>query len=160
DSHIGLPVVDHDLERLNNFELLPFKDAINNGADVVMVAHILMTQIDTEYPASMSNVIITDILRGDLGFDGVVITDDMTMRAIEKNYSIGYAALESIKAGADIILVGHNYENAITVFNSIKTGIDTGAISIDRIDESVYRILKLKQKYKLQDDVINNIDLE
>ncbi len=160
DSHIGLPVVDHDLKRIMDFEIVPFKHAIDNGADVVMVSHILMSQIDPEYPASMSSIVINDILRDKLKFEGVVITDDITMGAIEKNYNIGDAAVRSIKAGTDIILVGHNYEKAVTVFNAIKTGIDTGIISIDRIDESVYRILKLKEKYGLEDSVIEDLNVE
>lgn len=160
DSHIGLPVVDHDLKRIMDFEIVPFKYAIDNGADVVMVSHILMSQIDPEYPASMSSIVINDILRDKLKFEGVVITDDMTMGAIEKNYNIGDAAVRSIKAGTDIILVGHNYEKAVTVFNAIKTGIDTGIISIDRIDESVYRILNLKEKYGLEDSVIEDLNIK
>ncbi|QUH18887.1 beta-N-acetylhexosaminidase [Alkaliphilus sp. B6464] len=160
DSHIGLPVVDHDLKRIMDFEIVPFKHTIDNGADVVMVSHILMSQIDPEYPASMSSMVINDILRDKLKFEGVVITDDMTMGAIEKNYNIGDAAVRSIKAGTDIILVGHNYEKAVTVFNAIKAGIDIGVISIDRIDESVYKILKLKEKYGLEDSVIEDLNVE
>ena len=160
DSHIGLPVVDHDLKRIMDFEIAPFKHTIDNGADVVMVSHILMSQIDPEYPASMSSIVINDILRDKLKFEGVVITDDMTMGAIEKNYNIGDAAVRSIKAGTDIILVGHNYEKVVTVFNAIKTGVDTGIISIDRINESVYKILNLKEKYGLDDSVIEDLNVE
>jgi len=160
DSHIGLPVINHNLERLSSFEILPFKDAIDNGADVVMVAHILLNKIDTEYPASMSTMVIRDILRDNLGFDGVVITDDMTMGAITKNYKIGDAALKSLVAGVDILLVGHNYNSQLEVINAIKHGVDSGIISINRIDKSVYRILKLKEEYKLKDKVINDIYIE
>jgi len=160
DSHIGLPVINHDLKRLNDFEIVPFKDAIDNGADVVMVAHILLSKIDTEYPASMSTMVIGDILRDNLGFDGVVITDDMTMGAITKNYKIGDAALKSLVAGVDILLVGHNYNSQLEVINAIKDGVDSGIISINRIDKSVYRILKLKEEYKLKDKVINDIYFE
>lgn len=158
DSHIGLPVVEHDLERIRNFEIVPFKHAIDKGADVVMVAHILMSEIDSEYPSSMSRIIITDILREELGFSGVVITDDMTMGAIEKNYNMGDGAIQSIKAGADIILVGHDYEKALIVFRAIKQEVESGNISLERVDESVYRILKLKEKYKIKD--LSNKDLD
>lgn len=160
DSHIGLPVVNHDIKRLNSFEIIPFKNAIDNGADVVMVAHILLPQIDNKYPASMSDIIIADILRKDLGFGGVVITDDITMGAIEKNYNIGDAAVRSIVAGTDIILVGHNYNMQIEVLNSLKNAANSGIISMDRIDESVYRILNLKAKYELNNDIIDNMDLK
>ncbi len=160
DSHIGLPVVDHDLERIINFEVVPFKHAIDSGADVVMVAHILLSKLDVEYPASMSDIVINDILKSKLGFKGVVITDDMTMGAIEKNYNIGDAAVQSIKAGADIILVGHNNENGIEVFNALKESVERGIISADKTDESVYRILKLKEKYNLKDLIIEDLDIE
>ncbi|HZX21449.1 MAG TPA: beta-N-acetylhexosaminidase [Clostridia bacterium] len=160
DSHVGLPVINHDLEKIMNFEIVPFKHAIGNGADAVMVAHILLSQIDQEYPASMSNIIITDILRNKLNFQGVVVTDDMTMGAIEKNYNMGDAAIQSVKAGADILLIGHEYEKALTVLSAIKDEISKGNISIDRIDESVYRILKLKGKYNLKDSIIEDLNIE
>ena len=86
--------MNHDLERLKNFELVPFAEAIENGADMVMVAHILLPKIDSENPATLSKIIITDILRNDMEFDGVVITDDMTMGAITGNYDIGDAAVK------------------------------------------------------------------
>lgn len=160
DSHIGLPVITHSWERLNNFEIVPFKHAIDNGADVVMVAHILLLQIDQEYPASMSDVVITNILRDRLKFQGVIITDDMTMGAIEENYNIDEAAVQSVKAGADIVLVGHNHENSVKVFNALKEGVEKDNISIDKIDKSVYRILKLKEKYNLKDSVIEDLNIE
>ncbi|MFW5649109.1 MAG: beta-N-acetylhexosaminidase [Candidatus Alkaliphilus sp. MAG34] len=160
DSHIGLPVVNHDLERIMNFEILPFKHAIDSGADAVMVAHILLSQMDQEYPASMSEIIITDTLRDKLNFQGVIITDDMTMGAIEKNYNIGDAAIQSVKAGADILLIGHEYEKSLTVLGAIKDEINKGNILMDRIDESVYRILKLKEKYNLKDSVIGDLNIE
>jgi len=109
DSHVGLPIIYNDLNRLESFEFLPFIDAIKNDADAVMVAHILLPKIDSENPASFSKTIITDILRNKLAFDGVVITDDMTMGAITKNYNIGEASIKSINAGADVILVAHDY---------------------------------------------------
>lgn len=159
DSHMGLPIVNHDLKRLTDFELVPFKSAIDKGADAVMVAHILIPKLDPKYPATLSYNIITDLLRKDLGFDGVVITDDMTMGAIIKNYNIGDAAVKSINAGADIILVSHQYENIQKVFNSIKESVLNKTITEDRINESVYRILSLKEKYKLTDNKINSVDV-
>ena len=159
DSHIGLPSVNNDFERLWNFELIPFKEAIKNNADAIMIAHILLPKIDKENPASMSKTIITDILRTDLSFKGVVITDDMTMGAIEKNYNIGEAAVKSVKAGSDIVLVCHEYDNEVAVINALKDGISKGEITEERINESVYRILTLKQKYRLKDQIINSVDV-
>lgn len=160
DSHVGLPSVDNDIERLNSFELIPFEAAINYGAECVMVAHILLPKIDAENPASMSTAIITDILRKQLNFDGVVITDDMTMGAIMKNYDLAAAAVQAVKAGNDIVLVAHKYENALATMKSLKAAVQAGEITEKRIDQSVYRILKLKQRYKLKDNKIQSVDIE
>jgi beta-N-acetylhexosaminidase len=160
DSHIGLPTVENDLRRLESFELLPFAQAINNDADAVMVAHIMLPKIDPENPSSFSKKIITDILRTNLNFDGVVITDDMTMGAISNNYDIGEAAVKSINAGTDIVLVCHYYDKEVAVINAIKNALDDGTISEDRIDQSVYRVLALKNKYALSDGIIKTINVK
>lgn len=89
DSHVGLPVINHSLERIKSFELVPFKRAIEAGAEAVMVAHIVLEKLDPQYPATLSASIISEMLRQDLNFDGVVITDDMTMGAIVENYALG-----------------------------------------------------------------------
>jgi beta-N-acetylhexosaminidase len=160
DSHIGLPIVNYDMKRLDSFELLPFYEAIKNQAHAVMIAHILLPKIDPDNPASFSKVIITDILRQKMNFDGVVITDDLTMGAVVENYDIEEAAVESLKAGCDIILVCHDYEKEVGVINAIKTAVETGEISKDRMDESVYRILKLKEKYAITDKQVLSVDPE
>lgn len=159
DSHIGLPIVNNGLNRLNNFELVPFKSAINNGADVVMVSHILLSKLDNQYPASLSSKIITNLLRKQLNFKGVIITDDMTMGAISKNYGIGDAAVKSLLAGSDIILVCHEYDNVTKVLDSIKLAVKDNVISEQRINQSLYRILSLKEKYKLNNNSINNLNI-
>lgn len=158
DSHLGLPIVSNDLERLKRLELVPFKDAIDNGADAVMIAHILLNKIDPVNPASLSKIIITDILRKQLNFNGIVISDDMTMGAISKNYNIGDAAIKAVKADSDIILVCHGHDNEIEVLDALKKAVDDGVISKEKVDQSVYRILKLKQKYRLTNNIINSID--
>lgn len=158
DSHVGLPVVIKNLKTLNSFELLPFKEAIKNNVDAIMVAHILLNKIDPTYPASMSKFVITDILRKKLKFNGVVITDDMTMAAIIKYNDIGAAAIRSFNAGSDIILVCHEYNNELKVINSLKTAVQSKKISEKKLNESVYRILKLKEKYKLNNDTQSTIN--
>lgn len=160
DSHIGLPMVNHDLERLKRLELIPFSAAIENEVDVIMLAHILLPKIDQEYPASFSKIVITDLLRNEMKFDGVVITDDMTMGAIVKNYDIGEAAVKSIQAGSDIVLVCHDYLKEEAVLKAIRKAAENGSISEDRIDQSVYRILKLKQKYTVTDQTVKSVDLQ
>lgn len=152
DSHVGLPVVEHDLERLKSFELVPFKKAIDAGADMVMVSHIMLPKIDEKEPATLSKTIITDILRKDMNYDGVVVTDDMTMGAIINNYDIGEASVKSINAGVDIVMVCHQYENVVKVIDSIKEAVKNGTITEERLDKSVERILKLKDKYNIKDE--------
>ncbi|WP_243158803.1 beta-N-acetylhexosaminidase [Clostridium cochlearium] len=160
DSHVGLPLINHDMKRLKEFELMPFKKAINNNVDVVMISHILLPKIDPAYPATMSKTIITDVLRRYLNFNKVVITDDMTMGAITNNYTISDSAIKSINAGTDIILVCHGYNNQTAIITSLKEAVKNGTITEDRINESVYRILKLKEKYKINNNIVDNVDID
>lgn len=125
-----------------------------------MVAHILLPEIDEENPATLSKSIITDILRSEMKFDKVVITDDMTMGAITENFDIGDAAVKSIMAGADIILVCHDHEKQVKVLETLKQAAVDGIIPEDELDMHIYRILKLKQKYNLNDEKIESVDVE
>ncbi|WP_245596711.1 beta-N-acetylhexosaminidase [Shimazuella kribbensis] len=152
DSHLDLPVVHKSLEQLQSFEWKPFEDAIREGADSVMIAHILFPKIDSKYPASLSPAIITDQLRNTIGFQGVVMTDDLTMGAISKNYGMGRAAVQAVQAGSDILLVAHGYDNVNNILSALKKNITNGKLTKKRIDESVLRILMLKEKYKLSDE--------
>ncbi|HEY0827172.1 MAG TPA: beta-N-acetylhexosaminidase, partial [Bacilli bacterium] len=154
DSHLELPTVNKTLSQLRKFELLPFAAAIKNKADVVMIAHILLPHLDPDHPASFSKRIITGILREEMQFEGVVITDDMTMGGIVKHYDIKEAAVQSIQAGSDVIMVAHGYETAVEVINYLVSKVESGTIAEDEIDQSVYRILQLKKKYGLVDQEI------
>lgn len=160
DSHVGLPVVLHGLDRLRKFELIPFAEAVKNQADAVMVAHILLPAIDPDSPASFSKAVITGLLRKELSFAGVVFSDDMTMGAITKNYDIGEAAVKAVTAGTDVILVCHQSDSEIAVLKALKKAVTAGTLTEERIDESVYRILQLKQKYGLQDRPIPAVDVK
>ncbi|RAP74296.1 beta-N-acetylhexosaminidase [Paenibacillus montanisoli] len=151
DSHLELPVVNKSLAQLKSFEWVPFNSAIEKGADAVMIAHILFPKIDKSVPASLSRTIITDQLRGELGFKGVVMTDDLTMGAIAKNYGMGEAAVLTVKAGSDILLVAHKYENVDAILAALMNSVTRGEIAEERIDESVKRILMLKETYGLSD---------
>lgn len=161
DSHYGLPIVKKTLEELENLEFIPFKNAIDNGADVVMISSIILESIDNEYPATMSKKVTTDILRDSLGFDGVIATDDMTMGAIVDNYNLADAVIMSINAGSDLVLVCHGYDDIINSIVAVKDAVNSKIISEEKIDESVYRILKLKDKYNVNNKIIgNDIDIE
>ena len=160
DSHISLPIVYKTLDELEELELKPFKRAIEEDVDVIMVAHILFPELDDIYPATMSKSILMDLLRRDLGYNGVIISDDITMGAILENYSIELASLNFLKAGGDIVLICHGEDNPIAVIQFIKDSINNGNIRVEDIDEKVYRILALKEKYNLEDNIIDSIDLE
>ncbi|MDF2988210.1 MAG: beta-glucosidase-like glycosyl hydrolase [Eubacterium sp.] len=160
DSHVGLPRVNHGIDRLKSFELKPFEAAIENGADAVMIAHILLPKLDAKNPASFSKSVITDLLRTDMNFDGVVITDDFTMGAIEKNYDMGKAAVKSIQAGGDIVLVCHGFDKQETVISALLAAARSGQISQERLNQSVYRILKLKRKVSMADTPAGPVDVK
>ena len=160
DSHYKLPIINKTLDELKEVEFVPFKNAIKENVPSIMVSHILLPEIDDINPASMSKTIITDILRKDLKFDGLIVTDDMTMVAITNDFDISEACIKSINAGADLLLICHGYETEVDVINNIKDAVDKGIISIDRINESVYRILSLKYSYKINNEKIENIDVD
>jgi len=160
DSHYSLPIINKTIEQLQELEFVPFKKAIEEKVPAIMVSHILLPNVDDTNPASMSKTIITDILRKDLNFDGVVVSDDMTMGAITNDYDISEACIKAINAGTDLLLVCHGYDNEVKVINSIKEAVNNKTISMDRIDESVYRILSLKENYKLSDEKIESIDID
>ena len=154
DSHKALPKVETTLERLRKVELVPFQKAIDEGADAVMVAHILFPALDPDYPSSMSKAIITGLLRNEMQFEGVIITDDLTMGAIANEYTIPEAAIQSFIAGSDLLLVVRDYDRSTCYFQCAhKRLFKQGEITEERLNESVKRILRLKEKYSVSDEV-------
>jgi len=159
DSHKELPIIQKSLKDLHALELIPFIQATEGGADVLMVGHILLPKIDATYPASISEKIVNNLLRKQLNYNGVIITDDMTMKAIVNTFEIGEAAVFAVKAGNDIILVAHDYANVIKVKDAILQAIETGEITEQRIDESVRRILSIKKKYNLCNSQLDRVNI-
>ena len=168
DSHTGFPLINSTYEELQSCELIPFKAAIDAGADMVMTAHIQYPQIEKEtlpsvstgeqvyLPATMSKTILTDILRGDMGFEGVIVTDALDMDAIAKNFTAEDTIKLTVNAGADMLILPA--VNDTNRFRLVQDYVDTAAALVEsgeidekRIDESVLRILKLKQKYGILD---------
>lgn len=160
DSHLELPTVDKSLAEIAEMELIPFKYAIEAGVDIVMSSHILLPQIDTEYPASMSAKIINGLLRDQLGYDGVVVSDDMTMKAITDNFDIGEASVEAVNAGTDLVIVAHGHDTIIHVIESLKKAVTDGRLTEERIDESVHRIVELKLTRQITNDVVESVDID
>ena len=123
-------------------EVLPFVSGIEAGADMVMAAHISAPEVTgTSEPASLSSVLMTEKLRKELGFEGVIVTDSFEMLAISGVYSPGEAAVKAILAGADIVLMPADYEQA---FDAVMAAVESGEISEERLEESVRRILRMK----------------
>ena len=168
DSHTGLPLINSTYDELKHFELVSFQAAIEAGTDMVMTAHIQYPQIEKEtyssvttgeqlfLPATMSKTILTDILRGDMGFDGVIVCDALDMAAIADNFSMEDTIRLTIGAGVDMLILPSVKDTAS--FRLMDTYIDTaaalverGEISEERINESVHRILEMKQKYGILD---------
>ncbi len=141
DSHEGTAHLTKTAAQLRSAEWKPFQSGIAAGADFVMVGHIVTDQIDPKYPATLSKTIVTDYLRGELGFKGLVITDSMGMGAIAKYYSPAEAAVLAVEAGDDILLGVYNIPEAL---QGIRNAVGSGRISESRIDESVTRILQQK----------------
>lgn len=152
DTHVEFAVSNKSLDELYETELIPFKAQIENGAEMIMVAHISLPEINGDKtPATLSSKIATDLLRDDLGFDGVAITDSMSMGAITENYSTSDATVMAVKAGMDMILMP---EDPVKAYNALIEAVENDEISEERINESVLRILKLKYEYNLFDNDI------
>ncbi|WP_313133850.1 glycoside hydrolase family 3 N-terminal domain-containing protein [Anaerocolumna sp.] len=147
DTHSGFVSIEKNWEELKECELIPFKAGIDAQTDMIMISHITAENVtDDELPSSLSYEMIEGRLRKELNYDGVVITDSMSMGAIENQYSSGEAAVLAISAGADIVLMPGDF---IKAFESIYDAVNNGTLSEERIDQSVLRILTLKEKYEI-----------
>ena len=147
DLHADTSVVPVSKETLLNEDTKVFVDLIKQSKPntyAIMVSHAMYPQIDAEHPSSLSKAIITDWLRKDMGYNGVVVTDDMDMGALAKHYTFGDMAVQSILAGSDILLVCHEYEHMQEAYNGLMKAVKDGRISKERLDESVKRILLMK----------------
>lgn len=160
DSHIDLPIVNKTIDEVEKLELIPFAKGIEGGADSIMIGHILFPELDDTNPATLSNTIINNILREKLSFDGVIISDDMTMGAITKSYSMEDAVIKFFQAGGDIALICHGDKEQLSVLDRVKEELEKGNIKEEDIDEKVYRIIKLKRKYEINDNIIYKADIE
>ena len=154
DSHRGLPTVDRSREELFRIDLHPFAEGIKAGAKIVMTAHIIFTALDPERPATLSPIILGDVLRGELGFEGVVVSDSMNMHSMKRNYDPADAAIQGFKAGVDLMMlaeehydhdVGSYLDNQRKLIAAVIRAVEDGTISRQRVDDAVRRILRLKR---------------
>ena len=145
DSHLGSVYVHKTLDHLRQAELLPFRSGIEAGADAVMLGHLILDEADSR-PALLSPVLVTDLLRQELGFDGVVMTDSLQMQAITDHYGSGELAVGALQAGVDVLLCPENLEEAV---DALVAAVEDGTLPRERVDESVLRILRLKAEWGL-----------
>ena len=142
DSHNGAAVVERTLQELFECDLIPFKGAVQAGVPFVMVGHLSLPKVvEEDVPAVFSKEIITDILRGELGFCGIVITDALDMGAVTDYYSSAQAAVMAVAAGADMLLMPEDF---VAAYEGVLNAVQRGELTQERIDESVRRILKVK----------------
>jgi beta-N-acetylhexosaminidase len=152
DSHLELPVVPHDPDRLDRIELAPFRTAIRQGAGAIMTAHVVFPAYDPDgVPATLSSRILGGLLRERLGFGGVIVTDCLEMKAISETIGVARGAVRAIQAGADLVLVSHRIDRQIAALEAVYEAVLAGEISESRIDESVERLWKLKSEGGLFD---------
>lgn len=145
DSHIDLPVIPASRERMDRIELPPFRAAVESGVDAVMTAHIAVVGIEggDAPPATLSPYFMTDVLRGEMGFEGLLFTDALDMGAVAKRYPDGQAAVLAIEAGADVLLMPRDVPGTI---GRVVAAVESGRLPESRIDESVRRLLQAKAR--------------
>lgn len=147
DSHVDSSSIDVAKEVLMTEDIIPFKTIIDENEPndyFILVSHLKYPALDEEYPASLSSKIMTDLLRYELGYKGIIITDDMEMGAVANHNDFRSIGVNAVKAGADIVLVCHEYEHQQEVYLGLLDAVNSGEISQERIDESVKRIIKVK----------------
>ena len=147
DSHVDSSSIDVAKEVLMAEDILPFKTIIDENEPndyFILVSHLKYPALDEEYPASLSSKIMTDLLRNELGYKGIIITDDMEMGAVANHNDFRSIGVNAVKAGADIVLVCHEYEHQQEVYLGLLDAVNNGEISQERIDESIKRIIKVK----------------
>jgi beta-N-acetylhexosaminidase len=153
DSHLDLPVISHSKERIYSIELPPFIKAIKSGVDCIMSAHIYFPAFErSKLPVTLSASVLTGLLREELGFKGVIMTDCMEMHAISLQYGTVNAAVMAVEAGADLVLISHTFELQVGAVQALLDAVRSGRISEERIDQSVRRLLDLKEKRGLSAD--------
>jgi beta-N-acetylhexosaminidase len=157
DSHTALPIVDHDMQTIFSYDLPPFQQAVRASVPMVMAGHLLYPAIDPERPASLSPNAM-QLLREEVGFDGVVITDDLAMEGAKQGGTVAQAAVKAISAGADMLIISSPPQEQADAYATVVQAVEQGRISQDQIDDSVERILKLKKQYLLRYSFVQRLD--
>ncbi len=153
DSHLDLPAVDHTRARLEDVELRPFRAAIAAQVATIMTAHVLAREIDDRLPATLSPRLVRDVLRGELGFAGVVVSDDLEMQAIAKRWRSGPAAALALEAGCDLLLVCKSADAQAEAHEAIVKAVEQGVLSRTALEDVATRVRRLKERFVAQQDM-------
>lgn len=148
DSHFELPLIEHPPDRIERVELVPFKAAIEADVASIMTAHILIPALDPERPATLSPTIVTGMLREKLGFRGLVLSDDLEMKAIGNRYGISEATVAAIGAGCDAVLMcGAEQETQVRALEAVIHGVETGELPLKRVEDALARHRRVKERF-------------
>lgn len=156
DSHLFLPFIFKNIKESD--DIVPFKEAINNGCDAIMISHIMIRKMDRLYPASLSKKVIKNYLVDELGFKGLIVTDDLKMKAVNLLYGYKRSTYKAIEAGNNIVLIGSSYRKVIDCINYIKKKMTEEVKK--NIEESYQKIIKIKDKYEINDKINKPIDVD
>lgn len=151
DPHFDLPRIDVDMKEMEEVHLLPFRAAIEEGVSGIMTSHAIYPVLDADGPATLSSTILTRLLREKMGFEGLIITDDLEMGAIAGHEGVGNGALRAFEAGADILLICKDQKNVLGSIGLIRESLIRGDISIQRLEESHERINKIRSRFLSRD---------
>jgi len=160
DSHFFLPTITTNINELEKNDMKPFETAIKENAEAIMVGHLLVKGINNYLPVSLSRKFIIDYLRKKYKFKGLIITDDLKMKAIHFMYGMNIAVRKAFEAGNDLIMMGVKESEVIDAIQNIKKLVEKNIIKEIRLDRSLKRIIKVKEKYNINNDIINEISKE
>jgi beta-N-acetylhexosaminidase len=148
DSHLELPLVEHPPERLREVEFLPFRSAIAAGVATIMTAHVLVPAFDETRPATLSRTVVTDLLRGELGYEGVILSDDLEMKALANDWSVPDAALLAIEAGCDGVLIcSGDHDVQAAALEALVHAVEDGRLPLTRVDDALKRHQRAKERF-------------
>ncbi len=156
DAHLEMPVVERSREELENIDFYPFKSTINMGIDAVMPSHVHYPALckEEKLPATLCENVMENLLREEMNFEGICVTDDLEMKGITNSLTGSEAAWRALRAGADMVMICHTFEEQVKTFEKLKEKVKDGEVPIERLDEAVLRVLKLKEKLGLLDGVL------
>jgi beta-N-acetylhexosaminidase len=148
DSHLELPLIEHPVERLRELEFLPFKAAIEAEVAAIMTAHVFMPALDEERPATLSEKIVTGLLRDELGYEGVILSDDLEMKAIANQYTVPSAAVLAVEAGCDGVLIcSGDYDAQAAAIEALVHAVESGPLRMTRVEAALKRHQRAKERF-------------